>query len=167
MSQLTAVYPGVFDPLTLGHLDIISRGSGLFKRVIVAVADNPGKQALWPLQRRVEMVRQAVSGLGGVEVDVYEGLTVDFVRRQGPAVILRGVRTMSDFDYESHLALTNRAISDVETVLMMASPALSFISSSLIRQVARFGGDVGKMVPPCVAEALAREFPPAAGGSRT
>jgi pantetheine-phosphate adenylyltransferase len=164
MNQPPAIYPGVFDPLTLGHLDIIDRGRGIFGRVIVAVADNPGKQALWPRPRRVDLVRQATASMDGVEVMSYDGLTVDFVRRQGGLVILRGVRTMSDFDYESHLALTNRAISGVETVLLPASSELGFISSTLIRQVARNGGDVSAMVPPCVAEALAREFPP---GQRT
>lgn len=161
----TAIYPGAFDPLTLGHLDIIRRGAALFGRVLIAVADNPDKDSLWPLERRLELVRQATDHIPGVEVASYKGLTVDFVRQHEPAVILRGVRTMADFDYESHLALTNRAMSEIETVLMPASPELSFISSSLIRQVARFGGDVGKMVPPIIAEALGREFPLQAGNS--
>ncbi len=158
MSQPTAVYPGAFDPLTLGHLDIIRRGVDIFGRLIVAVADNPGKQSLWTLQERMDLAHQATADLPGVIVDSYQGLTVDYVRTKAPAVILRGVRTMSDFDYESHLALTNQAISGVESVFLLASPGLGFISSSLIRQVARYGGDVSKLVPPCVAEALSRRF---------
>lgn len=161
----TAIYPGAFDPLTLGHLDIIGRGTALFGNVLIAVSDNPDKDALWPMNRRLELLRRATADIPGVTVVSYKGLTVDFVRQHEPAVILRGVRTMADFDYESHLALTNRAMSEVETVFMLASPALSFISSSLIRQVARFGGEVGKMVPPIIAEALARDFPPRTGNS--
>ena len=152
------VYPGAFDPPTLGHLDIIQRGLSVFDEVVVAVAAKPGKETLFDAAERVALVRETTAGTDGVTVETYDGLTVDFVGRCEARAILRGIRTMSDFDYESHLALTNRTISEVETVFVMAGARYSFISSSLIKEVARLGGDVSAMVPPCVAEALERKF---------
>jgi len=153
-----AVYPGMFDPPSLGHLDIIRRGLAVFDEIIVAVAANPDKAPLFTVAERMELLREAAADLAGVRVDSYEGLTVDFVKRVGAGGILRGIRTMSDFDYERHLALTNRTISGVETVFVMGSETYGFISSRLIREVARFGGDVSALVPPCVAKALAKRF---------
>jgi len=153
-SKRTAVYPGVFDPITLGHLDIIRRGAALFDRLIVAVASNPSKDSLFAIDERLAMARAAVKGLPEVTVDSYEGLTVQYVGRHKASVILRGLRQHSDFEYECQLALTNRTISGLETVFVMADEKVSYISSHLVREVARLGGDVSRLVPPNVAKAL-------------
>jgi len=152
--EKAAVYPGVFDPVTLGHLDIIRRGTALFDRLIVAVASNPDKQPLFTTEERTALVRDAVAGMKKVTVDSYEGLTVAFVRGHGASVILRGLRQHSDFEYEYQLALANRTIAGVETVFVMADEKVAYISSRLVREVARLGGDVAKLVPPNVAKAL-------------
>ena len=153
-----AVYPGAFDPPTLGHLDIVRRGLAVFDEVVVAVSANSGKSHLFGVEEREALLREATAGMEGVVVDAYEGLTVDYARRRGACALLRGVRTMSDFDYESHLALTNRAISGIETVFVIAAEGYGFISSSLVREVAGLGGDVSSLVPPCVCEALKRKL---------
>jgi len=152
--EQVAVYPGVFDPVTLGHLDIIRRGTALFDRLIVAVASKPDKQPLFTTEERVALLRDAVADLKNVAVDSYEGLTVEFVRRHGASVILRGLRQHSDFEYEYQLALTNRTIAGVETVFVMADEKVAYISSRLVREVASLGGDVSKLIPPNVAKAL-------------
>ena len=149
-----AVYPGVFDPVTLGHLDIIRRGSALFDRLVVAVATNPSKQSLFTTAERMAMVRAAARGIRGVTVDSYEGLTVEYVRRHGASVILRGLRQHSDFEYEYQLALTNRTISGVETLFVMADERAAYISSHLVREVAALGGDISRFVPAHVVNAL-------------
>jgi len=148
------VCPGVFDPVTLGHLDIIRRGTTLVDRLIVAVATNPDKQPLFSAEERTRMVREAVADIEGVVVDAYEGLTVEFVRRHGASVILRGLRQHSDFEHEYQLALTNRTIAGVETVFVMADEKVAYISSRLVREVASLGGDVSNLVPPNVLQAL-------------
>ena len=153
-SERVAVYPGVFDPVTLGHLDIIRRGTTLFERLLVAVASNPDKQPLFTTEERTALLRDAVADLKNVAVDSYEGLTVEFVRRHGASVILRGLRQHSDFEYEYQLALTNRTIAGVETVFVMADEKVAYISSRLVREVASLGGDVSQLVPPNVAKAL-------------
>jgi pantetheine-phosphate adenylyltransferase len=155
-----AVYPGVFDPITLGHLDIVRRGSRLFGPLVVAVASNPQKESLFSVEERLALVREAVAGLAGVVVDAYEGLTVAFVRRHGASVILRGLRQHADFEYEYQLALTNRTIAGVETVFVMADEKVAYLSSRLVREVARFGGDVSRLVPPHVAAALQAKLRP-------
>jgi len=149
-----AVYPGVFDPATLGHLDIIQRGAAIFDGLIVAVAAKPDKQCLFAAEERVAMMREAAAEVEGVTVEAYDGLTVEFVRSRGASVILRGLRHYSDFEYEYQLALTNRTIAGVETVFVMADERVAYISSRLVREVASLGGDVSKLVPPNVAEAL-------------
>jgi len=149
-----AVYPGVFDPLTLGHLDIIKRGAALFDRLVVAVASNPAKRSLFASEERLAMVREATEDVGGVIVDAYEGLTVEFVERCGASVILRGLRQHSDFEYEYQLALTNRTLSGVETLFVMADEKTAYISSRLVREVASLGGDVSALVPANVLAAL-------------
>ncbi len=154
----TAIYPGVFDPVTLGHLDVIRRGAALFGRLIVAVAVNPEKRSLFPIEERVALVREATAGVAGVAVDAYEGLTVDYVAKHQASVLLRGLRQRSDFEYESQLALTNRTISGVETVFVMADERVAYISSHLVREVAALGGDVSGLVPPPVLAALARRL---------
>jgi pantetheine-phosphate adenylyltransferase len=153
-SERVAVYPGVFDPVTLGHLDIIRRGAALFDRLIVAVATNPAKQSLFTAEERLAMVREAVRDLATISVDSYEGLTVEYVGRLGASVILRGLRQHSDFEYEYQLALTNRTISGIETVFVMADERVAYISSHLVREVARLGGDVSGLVPEGVMKAL-------------
>jgi pantetheine-phosphate adenylyltransferase len=160
-SERVAVYPGVFDPVTLGHLDIIRRGTALFDRLMVAVASNPDKQPLFTTEDRAALLRDAVADLKNVAVDSYEGLTVEFVRRHGASVILRGLRQHSDFEYEYQLALTNRTIAGVETVFVMADEKVAYISSRLVREVASLGGDVSKLVPPNVAKALRKKLSPA------
>lgn len=152
------VYPGTFDPPTLGHLDIIGRGLKLFDELVVAVTTNPEKTSLLTVNQRVALLTEATAGMDGVTVDSFNGLTVNYVAARGAMAILRGIRTLTDLDYESHLALTNRTIGGVETVFVMAGRQYGFISSSLVREVARLGGDVSQMVPPCVAEALKEKF---------
>ena len=152
----TAVYPGVFDPITLGHLDIIKRGAALFDRLVVAVASNPAKRSLFASEERLAMVRQATEDVGSVIVDAYEGLTVEFVGRCRASVILRGLRQHSDFEYQ--LALTNRTLSGVETLFVMADEKTAYISSRLVREVASLGGDVSALVPPNVLTALKQKL---------
>lgn len=146
----TAVFTGTFDPLTLGHLDVIRRGRRLFDRLVVGIGINPNKQALFTIDERVELSRLVVAPFENVEVEAFEGLTVQFVRRIGARVILRGVRTLSDMEYEFGMSLTNARLDpEVETVFLMADGEYSHVSSSLIKQVARFGGhdSLGRFVP--------------------
>jgi pantetheine-phosphate adenylyltransferase len=145
-----AVFPGAFDPITNGHVDVIRRGAKLFDELIVAVGENPDKASLMDPRRRAEAISQVVAGMDNVRVEVFQGLTVDFARRMDAAVILRGVRNSSDLEFESRVAMTNRAVTGVETVFLIPSPEYAFTSSSLIRQIASMGGDVSTMVPPQV-----------------
>ena len=142
-----AVFPGTFDPITNGHLDVIQRGVKLFDELIVAVGDNPDKHAMLPQDQRVEILREVTAGLPSVRVTPYQGLTVDFARSVNAAAILRGIRNSSDLQFEFQTALTNRVVADVETVFIMTSTQYAFTSSSLIRQVAAMGGDVSALVP--------------------
>jgi pantetheine-phosphate adenylyltransferase len=156
---MKALYPGSFDPLTLGHLDLIERAERLFGSLVVAVLQNPSKQASFPLEQRLDQIRQATSHLERVEVSSFDGLTVDFARSCGSAVILRGLRAMSDFEFELQIAHTNRSLAaEVETLFLVTAAHHSFLSSSVVKEVARFGGDVRHMVPPGVADDLARLF---------
>ena len=144
----TAVYPGSFDPITNGHLDVIKRGVRVFDHLIVSVADNPAKPALFTREERAEMIREVTRGIKGVEIEWFDGLVVDYVRRKKATVILRGIRTISDFEYEYQMALTNRTFaSEVETVFMMTHEEYSFVSSRLIKEAASLGGDVSSFVP--------------------
>jgi len=153
---MRALYPGSFDPLTLGHLDLIERGCNLFGEVVVAVLQNPGKTPAFPLERRLDQIRIATRHLNGVEVISFDGLTVQCARDQKVNLILRGLRAMSDFEYELQIAHTNRSLcADFETVFLAHH---SFLSSSVVKEVARFGGPVGHMVPEVVADDLARLF---------
>lgn len=156
---MKALYPGSFDPLTLGHLDLIERAERLFGSLVVAVLQNPSKQASFPLEQRLDQIRQATSHLKRVEVSSFDGLTVDFARSCGSAVILRGLRAMSDFEFELQIAHTNRSLAaEVETLFLVTAAHHSFLSSSVVKEVARFGGDVRHMVPAGVADDLARLF---------
>ncbi|MBF0309097.1 MAG: pantetheine-phosphate adenylyltransferase [Magnetococcales bacterium] len=153
----TAVYPGTFDPITLGHLDIITRGLHLFGHLVVAVAASQGKRTLFSLEERLELVRRSVQDLPGVEVDCLPGLLVDYVSRREASVVLRGLRAVSDFEYEFQMVGMNRKLAPgVETVFLMAGESTTFIASHLIREVASMGGDVGALVPPPVVTALQR-----------
>ena len=158
-SEGSAVYPGTFDPFTNGHLDVVRRAHGIFPKVIVAVGPNPGKEALFSVPERIEMIREAIRGLPRAEVAEFDGLVVDFVRARGCRVILRGIRTFSDFEYEFQMALTNRSISKtVETVFIMPAEEFAYISSRLVKEVASLGGDVSPFVPPEVLRRLARKY---------
>lgn len=163
MSDITAVYPGTFDPVTNGHLDIIRRGARLFSGVVVAILRNPAKDPLFSLSERIHMVAQATSDLGNVRVDAFEGLLVDYARRQDARIIVRGLRAVSDFEFEMQMAMMNRRMNDdVETVFMMPSESYSYVSSRLVREVVMLGGSVEGIVPDAVAAALGAKF---GGGS--
>jgi pantetheine-phosphate adenylyltransferase len=150
--MLKAIYPGSFDPITLGHLDIVQRGCSMFDRVIVAVLGNPSKMPLFTVEERVKLIRQAVAHLPNVEVDSFNGLTVNYAHLQGAKIILRGLRVLSDFEMELQMAHTNKTLSDtLETVFLATSNEYSFLSSSVVKEVARFGGSVDHLVPAHVA----------------
>jgi pantetheine-phosphate adenylyltransferase len=155
----TALCPGSFDPVTLGHIDIIERTARHFDHVIVAVIRNPQKaQSLFSLEERQDMLREATEHLGNISIEFFKGLLVDFARDRGADAIVKGLRAVSDFDYELQMAQMNQRLSGVDTFFLSTSPQYSFLSSSLVREVARFGGDVSSMVPPHVAERLAKMF---------
>jgi pantetheine-phosphate adenylyltransferase len=155
MSARVAVYTGVFDPVHFGHIDVIRRGSRLYDRLVVGVGINPEKTSYFSLEERVELVRRLALPLGNVEVRPFTGLAVQFVREVGSRVMFRGLRTLSDMEYEFSMSLTNRNLDpEIETVFLMAKEDLSYISSSLIRQIAVFGGALEKFVPDEVKEAL-------------
>ncbi len=154
--MITALYPGTFDPITNGHSDIIARAELLFDKVVVGVAANPGKQPAFTLNERVDMAREVLSGHDQVEVIEFDILLVNFARECGAGVILRGLRAVSDFEYEFQLAGMNRRLApDIETVFLTPSEQFSYISSSLVREVASLGGDVSGFVHPVVVSALA------------
>lgn len=142
-----AVFPGMFDPITFGHLDIIARGAKLCDELIVAVGDNPQKKSVFTPEERVRLIERETAHLSNVKVKSFTGMTVDFVKRVGAKMILRGIRTYADFEYEFQLAIANRRMGGVETVFIMASAEKSFISSSLIREACELGGGVEAFVP--------------------
>ncbi|HLE43298.1 MAG TPA: pantetheine-phosphate adenylyltransferase [Methylomirabilota bacterium] len=154
-----AVYPGSFDPLTNGHLDLIERSLRIFDELIVAVVTNPAKSALFTEAERVEMIREATRGLRHIDIMVFEGLLVDFVAKAGAGAIIRGLRAVSDFEYEFQMALMNRKIrEDIETVFLMPHEAYSYISSRLIKEIAGYGATVTGLVPPGVEKRLTEKF---------
>ena len=155
MPHRLAVYTGVFDPIHLGHLDVVQRGSRIVDRLIVGVGDNPEKTPLFSQDERVDLVRRVTGHLPNVEVLPFHGLAVRFVRALGSRLMLRGIRTTSDMEYEFTMSLTNLSLdSEIETVFLMAKETYSHISGNLLRQIARFGGDVHKFVPEGIAEPL-------------
>jgi pantetheine-phosphate adenylyltransferase len=155
----TALCPGSFDPVTYGHLDIIERAARHFEGVIVAVIRNPQKsQSLFSLEERQEMLREETAHLDNVSIDFFQGLLVDFARDRGASAIVKGLRAVSDFDYELQMAQMNQRLSGVDTFFLSTSPQHSFLSSSLVREVARFGGDVSSMVPKSVLARLSERF---------
>ncbi|MBI4565056.1 MAG: pantetheine-phosphate adenylyltransferase [Planctomycetes bacterium] len=156
----TAIYPGSFDPVTNGHVDVIRRGARVFDHLLVAVADNPAKKGLFTKDERVEMIRDVSRPFKNVTADWFDGLLVDYARRKKAGVILRGIRTVSDFEYEYQMAMTNRTFAqDIETVFVMTHEEYSFISSRLIKEAAALGGDVGAFVPKEVERWLRKKFP--------
>jgi pantetheine-phosphate adenylyltransferase len=159
--SVIAIYPGSFDPITKGHLDLVERGSKLFDKLIVAILENATKEEpLFAVEERMEMLREVVRPYPNVEVDSFRGLLVDYVARRQATVILRGIRAISDYEYELQMALMNtRLAPDIETVFMMASEAYSFLSSRLVKQVFGLGGNISGLVPPVVEERLKRRVP--------
>ena len=155
----TAVYPGSFDPVTNGHLDVIGRALKLFDKVIVTVADNPAKAPLFSIADRQEMIRQSCADLQGVEVDSFSGLVVEYARNKDAVAIIRGLRAISDFEFEFQMALMNRNMApDINTVFLMPHDRYTHLNSSIIREIASFGEDVSKFVPPIVSQYLRDKF---------
>ena len=156
---MRALYPGSFDPLTNGHMDLIERGSALFGQVVVAVLSNPSKQPLFSVDERIDQIRLSTSHLEHIEVISFDGLTVHCAQTHGADLILRGLRAMSDFEYELQIAHTNRSLAEsLETVFLATTARHSFLSSSVVKEVARFGGPIEHMVPSEVAKDLNRLF---------
>jgi pantetheine-phosphate adenylyltransferase len=151
---LTALCPGTFDPVTNGHLDIIERAAARFDAVIVGVLDNPSKQPLFSVDERVQMLEDVTAGLANVEIDPFSGLLVEFATRRGAGVVVKGLRAVTDFEFEIQMAQMNHQLTGLETLFMTTSPSWSFLSSSLVKEVARFGGDVSALVPKTVNERL-------------
>ncbi len=159
VTALIAIYPGSFDPITFGHLDIIKRGSHLFDRVIVAVLRNPNKNPLFTMEERMIQIRQATQHLDNVDVDTFTGLTVTYAHLKQAQVLIRGLRAVSDFELELQMAHTNKTLAnDIETVFLSTSNEYSFLSSSVVREIARFGGEIGHLVTTEVAIALRQKF---------
>lgn len=165
--MLRALYPGSFDPVTNGHLDVLVRAARLFDEVVVAVAHNESKNPLFGPEERVEMLRESTAGLPNVRVTRFEGLLVEFARAQKARAVIRGLRAVSDFEFEFQLALMNRSLEpDLEALFLMPSEEYSYLSSRLVKEVARLGGDVGRFVPKCVESALAGRFSKLRGTAR-
>jgi pantetheine-phosphate adenylyltransferase len=144
---LTALCPGTFDPVTNGHIDVVERAAALFDQVVVAVIDNPNKEPMFTVEERLAMLKEAVSGVSNVEVSSFGGLLVDYARDRGIRIIVKGLRAVSDFDYELQMAQMNRHLSGIETCFVPTNPQWSYLSASLVKEVAQLGGDVSALVP--------------------
>ena len=167
MKSILAVYPGTFDPFTNGHQDILERALKIFPRMIVAVSGNPEKAPLFTLEERMEIIRDAVRDMQGVRVDAFHTLLVDYVKTQGAAVVIRGLRAISDFEYEFQMALMNRRIAeDIETVFLMPHEAYTYLSSRLVKEVALLGGTVKGLVSPLVERMLRERYRQRKSGKR-
>lgn len=155
----TAVYPGSFDPITNGHLDVIERAAKLFDKIIVAVAINEAKTPLFSMRERINLVTSSVRTISNVEVDTFTGLLIDYVESRGGEAVIRGLRAVSDFEFEFQLALMNRKLNGrIETIFMMPKETYTFLSSRMVKEIARLGGDISAFVPAHVAEALKKKF---------
>lgn len=155
-----AVYPGSFDPITLGHLDVVERGCQLFDQVVVAVLRNPNKKPLFSVEQRLDQIQRSITHLPRARVETFEGLTVDYAGRVGAVALLRGLRVLSDFEYELQMAHTNKTLSAaIETVFLATRNEYSFLSSSLVKEIARFGGPIEHLVPPAVVAEIEQCFP--------
>ncbi|HEX8262225.1 MAG TPA: pantetheine-phosphate adenylyltransferase [Allosphingosinicella sp.] len=154
----TGVYPGTFDPVTLGHMDIIRRGAHLVDRLVIGVTTNPSKSPMFSVEERMAMVRREIAGIeGDIEVVSFDSLLMDFAEREGASLILRGLRAVADFEYEYQMAGMNQQLNDrIETVFLMADVSLQPIASRLVKEIALYGGDIAKFVPPAVARDVAR-----------
>ncbi|MBS1258893.1 MAG: Phosphopantetheine adenylyltransferase [Candidatus Scalindua arabica] len=154
-----AVYPGTFDPVTYGHLDVIKRGSKIFDELVVAIGHNPLKDPLFTINERMDMISKNTKNISNIKVDSFEGMLTDYMKEMQTNVILRGIRTVSDFEYEFQRALTNRVLkTDIETVFIMTSQEYSFLNSSLIKEAVSLGGDISKFVPSDVEKLLQQKF---------
>jgi pantetheine-phosphate adenylyltransferase len=159
MNDVLAIYPGSFDPMTNGHVDIIRRGSKLFDRIVIAVLINLEKAPLFTVPERVEIAREVFAGTANVEVDTFDGLLVDYVEKRAGQAVIRGLRAVSDFEFEFQLALMNRKLNErVETIFMMPKDTYTFLSSRIVKEIARLGGDVSAFVPAAVQSALIRKL---------
>jgi len=165
--MITAIYPGTYDPVTNGHVDVIERAAGIFDRLVIGVVGNPQhKQPMFTLDERVGFLKEALGGLENVEVDVFSELVVDFARRWDAKAIVKGLRVVSDFEWEFQMNQLNRTLApDIETVYVMASPQVSFVSSSGVKEIAAFGGSVEEFVPSKVARRFKELFPNGRGGA--
>lgn len=154
-----AIYPGSFDPITKGHLDVLKTGSEIFDKVIIAVSKNSPKTGFLTVDERLVLIKASIEGLDNVEVDSFEGLTVEYAKRKGAQVLLRGLRAVSDFEYEMQLSQTNSALSEeIKTVFLITKPKYNFISSSTVKDIVLMGGDISKFVPPSVDNYLKHRF---------
>lgn len=159
MAKKTAIYPGTFDPVTYGHIDVLERAAKMFDNIIISVVKNSSKNTLFTYDERVDMIKSVAREINNVKVTAFEGLLVDYAKSQNAGVIIRGLRAVSDFEYEFQMALTNRKIApDIETVFLMPGEKYSYISSTLVREIARYKGDVSAFVPKEVEEKLKLKF---------
>jgi len=162
LKKVTAIYPGSFDPPTNGHLDLVERGSKIFDELVVAILRNPEKSPLFSVGERRQMLEELTAGFKNVRVDVFDGLTVEYAARVKAGAVLRGIRALSDYEYELQMALMNRKLRpELETVFMMPAEKYSYLSSRLVREVARLGGDISKLVPELVEQRLREKLDPA------
>jgi pantetheine-phosphate adenylyltransferase len=157
--QKVAIYPGSFDPVTNGHLDILQRGMKLFDKIIVAILTNPGKKFLFTLEERIEMLEASMKNFSNIEIGTFDGLTVDYAAKRNAQAILRGLRALSDFEYEFQMALMNRRLNrEVQTIFLMTGMRWIYTSSSIIKEAAQFGGSISGMVPPVVEKRIKEKF---------
>ena len=157
--SLIAIYPGTFDPITNGHIDVIERASSIFDSIVVVIAKNPKKESLFSESERFEMVKDSVKHLSNVKVEITDTLTVDFAKKVGAIAIIRGIRAVSDFDYEFQIGLMNRKLCpELTTIFLMPNEKYTYLNSSIIRELSRYGADISEFVPPVVAKKLREKF---------
>ena len=155
----TAIYAGSFDPITLGHLDVLKDGAKMFDKVIIAVADNSSKNCMLSVQERIELIKMSIKDIPNVDVDSFKGLTVEYAKKQGASILLRGLRAVSDFEYEMQLSQNNRALcEDIKTVFLITRPEYNFISSSAVKEILLNKGDISKFVPDEVSKYLSAKY---------